>query len=296
MKRARQYLHQVRDRYIRWLASGVTRNGCIAQSEAEGDALRQIAVVVTVHDAPEVTDRCLKSLKRYGREAEIVIVDDGSRDPKTSEILQGHQQENDWKLIRNEEAKGHSRACEQGVLKTTRDIVCLLNSDTVLTPFSWAGIVASFEQDENVAVVGPSTSHASTAQCLHPIEDLRFDWSDDEIACFARRYTSSYPDWPLVKSIWRPQIDRDEISGFAFCIRRGVWDLMDGFDARLPDYGNESDLCRRIRAAGYRLLWTRKSYIHHLGKQTYGIRGMDWVSRRRVYADTVLRHSEQAGS
>lgn len=65
--------------------------------------------------------------------------------------------------------------------------------------------------------------------------------------------------------------------GFALFIRRSLWEQAGGFDQRLPDYGNEMELCRRIAEEGYRLVWIRNSYIHHFGQQSY--RGNGW--RRR---------------
>src|SRR5262249_5180749 len=57
--------------------------------------------------------------------------------------------------------------------------------------------------------------------------------------------------------------------GFAFFIRRSLWEDLGGFDRNLPDYGNEIDLCKRVTNLGYRIAWIRSSYIHHLRHQSY---------------------------
>jgi GT2 family glycosyltransferase len=64
-------------------------------------------------------------------------------------------------------------------------------------------------------------------------------------------------------------LDLPWVSGFAFFIRRSLWEQIGGFDQKLPDYGNEVELCNRVAANGYRMAWIRNSYIHHFGQQSY---------------------------
>jgi GT2 family glycosyltransferase len=59
------------------------------------------------------------------------------------------------------------------------------------------------------------------------------------------------------------------INGFAFFIRRSLWEQLGGFDPNLPDYGNEVELCRRVLAMGYRTVWVRNSYVHHFSGESY---------------------------
>ena len=53
--------------------------------------------------------------------------------------------------------------------------------------------------------------------------------------------------------------DQPEISGFAFFIRREVWENFGGFDEKLPDYGNESELCIRLLKSGYSFKGLKKA-------------------------------------
>ena len=64
-------------------------------------------------------------------------------------------------------------------------------------------------------------------------------------------------------------VDLKEVGGFALFIRQDVWQSLGGFDETLPDYGNEMDLCRRAIKSGWKIVWTRVNYIHHLGGMTY---------------------------
>ena len=226
-----------------------------------------------VHDAPVVTKRCLDSLALYCGGSEIILVDDGSKEQSTRDLLQEQSRTNGWRLITNDVALGHSRACEVGAQVATRPYLCLLNSDTYVTPWGWSAIVEVFAGDRRVAVVGPSTSWATTEQRLIPAMHCRHFWTDSQIVAFAKRHLErrSGPD----------TMDLDEINGFAFFIRRDIWTQIGGFDKALTDYGNESELCVRLRRGGHRLVWARSAYIHHFGGQSYAQLGEGYTEMRK---------------
>ena len=246
-----------------WLLSrGLRRGGQFSQPEEEIRAAAAISVIVAVHDSPEETCRCLISLERFGKGAEIIIVDDGSKLTGMPELLGEFASRNGWKLIRNPQPTGHSHASEAGVSLSTRPFVCLLNSDTVVTPYSWAAVVRAFESSEEIAVAGPMTSYTVGPQQILEACHCRHFWSDAQIWSFAEKYVTAHRKDPLV--------DASFIGGFAFFVRRHVWNEMKGFDHNLPDYGNETEFCVRAKKLGLRLVFTRAGYIHHLGQVSYG--------------------------
>jgi len=245
----------------RLLSIGLTRSGTFDQPEDEVEASKDISVVVAIHDSPEVTRRCLGSIEKYGTNAEIILVDDGSQLRETIDLIQDYKQRNSWIVIRHNDALGHSRSCEVGSRFATRLYLCFLNSDTVVTPWSWLAAKRAFESDSRIAVTGPSTSWAFTEQVVPVARHCRDYWNDCQIFAFAQKYIKAQKYSKLV--------DLPEIGGFAFFIRRELWNKLGGFDVNLPDYGNEAELCIRLSKCGWRLVWTQNSYIHHFGNLSY---------------------------
>ena len=256
-----------------YLSIGLPKVASFSKPEDERAASRDFSIVVAVHDAPLVVKRCLDSLALYAKDCEIILVDDGSKELSTRTLLRQQSASHGWRLIAHEKALGHSRACEAGANLATRPIICLLNSDTYVTPWGWKAIRAAFSDDDSVAVVGPSTSWASTAQRLVHAMHCRHFWSDSQIVAFAKHYLESVEN--------DGRVELDEISGFAFFVRRNVWIQFGGFHKGLRDYGNESELCVRLRDAGLRLVWVRACYIHHFGEQSYSRLGPDYIERRK---------------
>jgi GT2 family glycosyltransferase len=259
----------------------------VEQSLEDAQASAFLSIIVPVHDAPAVTRRCLASLEKYAPKAEIVIVDDASSLVATEDVIQDFVGRNRWQLVRHERPYGHSAACEAGVSLTTRPYICLLNSDTVVTPWCWRLTKQAFEGDNNIAVVGPSTSHSGNSQALPVAQYLRRHWNDNQICNFAMRLLSEGQD-PIVS-------DLNWASGFAFFIRRSVWEQLGGFDRNLPDYGNELELCKRVAAKGYRKVWVRNAYIHHFGGQSYGDSiGDEAIAQRKQSTLIYIEEKERA--
>ncbi len=220
-----------------------------------------LSIIVPVHDAPEVTGRCLIGLQKYASKAEIILVDDASKLDETIELIDSFAERNNWKVIRHSKALGHSAACGAGASLATGTYLCLLNSDTVVTPWCWRPIVQAFEDNPDIGVAGPSTSFSGTPQSLPLAFSARFYLNDSQVCEYARRLLA-----PHLNAVLR---DLPWVSGFAFFIRRSLWEQLRGFDRNLPDLGNEVELCIRVLRMGHRVVWVRNSYIHHLGGASY---------------------------
>ena len=269
------------------LSIGLNHSGTFNQPEDEVEASRDMSVIVPILDSPNFLIRCLRSLEMYAPHAEVILVDDGSTMQETLHILEDFHRRNNWLLIRHYEPRGHSRACEAGARLATRPYLCLLNSDTVVTPWSWSATRHAFEEEPSIAVTGPSTSYTASEQSIQRAEYCRNYWTDNQIYAFAKKYIS--------KQEPKSWIDLPSLGGFAFFIRRSIWEEFAGFDTGLPDYGNESELCKRLSSRGFRIIWTKNSYIHHFGQASYdSIMNQGMIRKKRLAAKAYIDslHSE----
>jgi GT2 family glycosyltransferase len=145
----------------------------------------------------------------------------------------------------------------------------------------------AFELDRNIGIAGPSTSVASTSQVLSLAANQGTYWNDNQICAFAERLLTQSQEPAVVDLPW--------ISGFAFFIRRSLWEQFGGFDPKIPDYGNEFELCSRVAEKGYRMVWVRNSYIHHFGGQSYAnVIGEEGIRAQVQAADTYIKHKRSS--
>src|SRR5689334_19469929 len=128
------------------LSVGLRVGEVVSQPACEREASDSVSIVVPVRDALEVTRRCLASVERFGPLCEVIVVDDASG-PGTRSLIDEFASRNKWIVVRHVASVGHSRACESGAERARRPCLCLLNSDTIVTPWSWAAIKDAFEAD-----------------------------------------------------------------------------------------------------------------------------------------------------
>jgi GT2 family glycosyltransferase len=259
----------------RVLSRGLPRHRVFEQPPEHRLASASMSIIVAIHDAPVITKRCLASLERYASNSEIILVDDGSRLAETTHVIRELSRRHGWKVISNAQALGHSAACIAGARIASRPYLCLLNSDTVVPPWCWRPIEEAFATNPAIGVAGPSTSQSGNAQTLDIAALCPLYWNDSQMCSFAERVMTAPPQ-PLI-------LDLPWVSGFAFFIRRCLWEKLGGFDRNLPDYGNEIELCTRVNHLGYRTVWVRSSYIHHLGRQSY----KDGMSNHEILSRTL---------
>jgi GT2 family glycosyltransferase len=258
------------------LSIGLGGEDLFVADESEKVASARVSVVVVIHNGLDVSRRCLKSLLRFGGAAQVIVVDDGSTDLMTRKMAEEYVGKGGWTLLRNDDARGHSEACRRGADASDREFLCLLNSDTVVTPWSWRGCIEPFDADAAVGTTGPTTSHAATAQAYRRANACRHDWTDSHINHFAYKYVSRQAprSWTVLP----------ELGGFALFLRRDMWRMEGGFDPLLSDYGNESEFCIRLAKRGFKNIWSRNSYIHHVGYGSYGSLSLDRIYERAAEA------------
>ena len=225
-----------------------------------------VDVVVCVHNALEDVTKCLESVVRHSREPfGLILVDDGS-DDETRRYLQRFARAHGAILERNDEARGYTRAANQGMSRSGADYVLLLNSDTVVTPEWLDRMIACGESEERIGVVGPLSNTASW-QSIPEVFDGA-DWARNPLpdgvdeAAMARMLAKHsgrlYPKVPF-------------LNGFCLLIKRALLDDIGVFDEERfgAGYGEENDFCLRARRAGWSLAVADDTYVYHAQSRSY---------------------------
>jgi GT2 family glycosyltransferase len=211
-----------------------------------------LTIVIPVHNGLALTQQCVESIRRFTEiPYHILIVDNGSTDGTAEWCFAAH-------LCRLgfPENRGFAAACNAGILETFSEYLILLNNDTVVSP-GWAeGLLAPLDQDPRVGLVGPSTNYASSCQQIEAAYT-----GLEEFQRFAKR---------LAREERGTAQEADRLVGVCLAARRRLFAEVGLFDERfgLGNY-EDDDFCLRVRMAGYRLLWARGVYIHHIGSQTF---------------------------
>lgn len=146
---------------------------------------------------------------------------------------------------------------------STEQIV-FMNDDVRLIEAGWLRALQSFAVDDGVGGVGArllyddgTLQHAG----LGPHGD-----GAAHIWIFRQRQEGSYQGWAQTQREW------SMVTGAVFATRRSLMEQIDGFEERFSLEYNDTDLCLRLRALGYRIVCTPLAEMVHTEKASRGDR------------------------
>ncbi len=226
-----------------------------------------VDVVICVHDALDDVLRCLSAVLEHTQgPVQLILVDDGS-DAPTRDFLAEFAAAGQALLLRNETARGYTRAANQGLCHASAEYVVLLNSDTIVGPRWLDRLVACAASDAAIGLVGP-LSNAATWQSVPTVMGEE-EWAANPLPpgmtvaemaeAVGRDSLRLYPRLPF-------------LNGFCLLIRRTAMDAIGYFDEENfgAGYGEENDYCLRARQSGWELALADDTYVFHAGSKSYG--------------------------
>jgi N-acetylglucosaminyl-diphospho-decaprenol L-rhamnosyltransferase len=203
------------------------------------------AVVVTFESADGLAS-CLDSVRG---QTQVFVVDNASAD-RSAEIAETAGAH----VVRNADNRGFAAAANVGAALGHADLILFLNPDATLAAPDLAKLVRALD-DRTVAAVGPRLVHpdGSEQRAWWPFPSPTLAWRE---AFGLERLRAR-----------RPAADGtvDFVVGACMLVRRDVFERLGGFDERFWLYGEEADLCRRLRDSGLRVVHVPESCALHVG-------------------------------
>jgi hypothetical protein len=212
------------------------------------------ALVVTWNrkdDALECVDSLLRS--EYPR-LTVYVVDNASTDGSSQAVAERYP---DIRIIRSEENLGFAGGNNLGLARMLDDGVeaaFLINDDAVVERDTFAGLVSGGYDDPTVGVLAPKVLVHSKPGVI---------WSaggniDPMTGISAQRHCGEHDDGQADEPS-----EIDYAVGCAMLVRAEAIREVGMMDTRYFMYYEEVDWCRRIREAGYRILYVPRSRVTH---------------------------------
>ena len=232
-----------------------------------GDA--ELAVVIVSHNTREALLACLRSLAAHARlPLEIVVVDNASADGSVEAVRAAHPS---VKVLANATNEGFARGANRGLGASHAPFVLFLNSDAEVTPGSLEALLARARASDDIGIVGPrlrdgeGVIEVSTGPPLRPFAEWR---QRRLVRGVARRQPRALAE---AERLHAHEAQPAWVSGACFLARRRALDAVRGFDEGFFLYEEDVDLCLRMRAAGWRIVfYPAAEVLHRRGGSTAG--------------------------
>ena len=215
-----------------------------------------LAIVIPAYNEQKLIGDCLsavvKEVARSGVDAEIVVVDNNSKD-RTGEIARSFE----GVRVVLETEKGLVHARHAGFEATTAPLVANIDGDTIM-PEGWiTKVMDAFNADVRlVALSGPYYYYDLSA------------WQRFMVSVF---YVAAYVLYLVARFVVRRG---SMVQGGNFVIRRDAWIDVGGFDRSIAFYGEDTDVAVRLSRVG-KVRWT------------FGL--PMWTSGRRLAEEGIVR-------
>ncbi len=241
-----------------------------------------LSVIVVTYNSQEFIGECLESIERAGMRVcdsasvqasknaetkelkrtsecefwETIVVDNASTDG-TVEIVKRFE----WvRLIRNPQNLGFAAAVNLGAREAKGEWLLLLNPDCILDENAFSELYKFVRNsDEKIAIIG--------FQLLNPDGTLqpsgrRFPKVWEFVLALLGFHRWMEARWFEGRDFTKVQ-EVDEVSGAALAIRHEVFKQVGGMDESFFLFFEELDLCRRVKAGGWKIVYLPNARVKH---------------------------------
>lgn len=230
-----------------------------------------ISIVIVNYNVKAFLEQCLMAIERAKRDLklEIYIVDNASVDGSQAMIKKRFP---NVKLIENKKNIGFSKANNQALRKVKGKYVLILNPDTLIQEDTLLVLNEYLEKHEDTGAVGcklinPDGSYQIASRRSFPTPWVAFSRILGLSRLFPKsrlfgRYNMTYLDPDTSSEI-------DVLPGSLVFARRTVLEEIDYFDEEYFMYGEDIDLCYKIKQKGWKIYYTPATKaIHYKGEST----------------------------
>lgn len=229
--------------------------------------MKDLSVICVNYNSADITAACIDSVFAHtaGLNFELILADNASVDASRERFNDDPR----ITYLHSEENLGFGRANNLALTRAQGRNVIFLNSDTLLTDNALKALSDYLDAHPSVGAVGPNLLNADgtpgqSFMRFYPSLWAEFDTFWDGLPSllrYGRRRFYNFGRRPLEVAV---------ISGAALCVRRSMLDAVGAFDPDFFMYYEDTELCYRMAAAGWKLVNLPSVRIIHLGGASSG--------------------------
>lgn len=224
-------------------------------------ALPHISIIILSWNVRDLLRACLHSLPLYDPTIEIIVVDAASADGAAEMVRAEFPSVT---LIARDENLGYTRGNNVGLKAARGRYLLVLNPDTEIVGEALKQMLAYMDAHPQVGVLGPQLRYPDGA-----VQSTRRRFPTLATGFFESTWLQPYAARRLLQHYYARDLADDAIAevdwmvGAALLIRREVYAQVGGLDEGFFMYSEELDWCRRIKAAGWQVVYYPPAQIIH---------------------------------
>jgi GT2 family glycosyltransferase len=225
-----------------------------------------VSIVIPTRDRVDLLQSCIDGILAATAydPVEVIIVDNDSREAETQRYIETVAQDPRVRLLGYPGAFNWAAINNRAVEAATGEVVVLLNNDVEIIDPDWLRELVSQALRQEVGLVG--------AKLLYPdrrVQHAGIAVGPDGATVHVWRYAAENdPGYMRFLGIVR---NVSAVTGACIALRKAVFAEAGGLDeVHLAVTCSDTDLCFRVRALGYRVVWTPHARLVHAELSTRG--------------------------
>ena len=247
-----------------------------------------VSVIIVSYNVKRYVTHCIETVlcSDYIGEKEIIVVDNNSFD-ETSQYLRETFPE--IKLIENHKNVGFGKAVNHAAETATGEYLLILNPDTILQENTISTFVNYLKTHSEVGLIGPKIINPDgTLQLTCKRSFPTLSVALPKLLGFSKifpqtkwagKYNLTYLDPNKIHSV-------DAVSGSCIFIRKTLFHEIDGFDEQFFLFGEDLDLCYRMKQKGHEIHYVPSTQILHYKGES--VKFAPYDSRSAFYNAMIL--------
>ncbi len=209
-----------------------------------------VCIIILFWNGHKWIDNCIGSVinSNYSN-FKVIAVDNGSSDTTANDIANRYPE---VYLIRNKKNFGFAEGNNVGIrysLKQSADYVALLNQDTIVDSNWILELINVAEENNNIGILSPMQ---------YDYQGNNIDTNFLKILKNNAQFKADYKNDTLQRTY-----EISETIGAAMLIKRKIFQKIGLFDSIYFCYGEDTDLCRRVKFHGFKIVVVTISKIKH---------------------------------
>lgn len=230
-----------------------------------------ISVVIVNYKVKEYIANLLNSLEKakHDLKLEIFVVDNNSGDNSTAYLREKYPYVN---YIENSENVGFGKANNQAIELANSDYTLIINPDTLVAEDTLTTLVHHLETHPKCGAAGCKILNPDGTFAPESRRSVPSIWT---AACKVFGLNFLFPKSKWFGQYYLSWLDEDEaskvpvLSGSFMFWRTDLLKQLKGFDERFFMYGEDIDLCYRVKETGFHIDYVPStSIIHYKGEST----------------------------
>lgn len=222
-----------------------------------------VSIIIPVRDRVDVFKRAVNSIfeKSTYRNWELLIVDNRSCEPATLDFFAELSTLPNVRILKYDAPFNFSRINNLAATEARGGVLLFLNNDIEVVTPNWLEELLGFALQPEIGAVG--------AKLLLPDGRIQHGGVVLGLSGGADHAFYGLPaDQPGYFGLAMVARNCSAVTAACLMTRREVFEKVGGFDPALDVAFNDVDLCLRVLAAGYRVVWTPFAVLYHYESST----------------------------